>query len=211
MIMVELFFDFQRKKNIRRFGICPPVFHESVAAHCGAMMDMADEFIESYDLGLDYRRVMQLIKYHDICELGMAEDYNSTMSRIDTEYKAKKQDAEKQTIYCLTRKHGKRIADYDAEYDNQTTREAVFVKFLDKLDSVLWQLNAGVQNYRDMDLPPKLTFEEIYDEIATKTNKFIKEFPQLNAFYRKVQEAIKAEYDKHGIEWKEWYWAGQCL
>jgi len=202
---VELFFDFQRKKNIKRYGICPEAFHESVGDHCSAMIDMADDLMTRFDLGLDYRRVIKIIKYHDMGELGLAQDYNASVAEVDSKYKDEKTCLEKETIAKLIKKYGKEIKEFTSEYLEQKTREAKFVKLLDRLDAMFWQVLRGVKNYKDMEIPPCLTLEGIFEGIITKANKLVIEFPQLKEFYREFQKAAKIEYLKNGLPWNDEY------
>ena len=193
---LSIFFDFQRKKLVKRYGNYPENLHESVADHCSAMMDMADELMDSLNLDLDYKRVMRLIKYHDMGELGMEFDIDALEASEVATLKLKKQQQELETIESLSSRHGKKILECWLEYEKQETPESRFVKCLDKLDVYFHEFERGIEFYKKREA--LFTINQI--------KQVAQGFPILNPLFQKILELYKFELKRLiDFNWKDEY------
>ena len=197
--MIELFLELNRLKDVKRFAVYHPIFHETVAEHTFHMAIIADRLFDELDLGdLDYRRVMKLIFYHDVCELGMGNDFDGMTADNNSEYKAQKTRAEDATIKALAKKHGKYIIDLHKEYKAQKTEEAKFVKALDKLQCAIHELDRGAGFSQST--PEQLEYA------ATWATKHIQNFPKLKPIYRDLQERLKKLFKSQNFYWNDdWF------
>lgn len=79
------------------------------------------------------------------------------------------------------------------EYENCRTKEAKFIKALDKLETLTYLIEKGHKHY---DLPSM---------IATYADKAVKNFPELKGMLKMIKSKLKDEYTKGNILWKEEY------
>jgi putative hydrolase of HD superfamily len=88
---------------------------------------------------------------------------------------------------------GKEISELWNEYNECATKEAKFVKALDKIETLTQLAESGYKTY---DKP---------EFIANYANKAVKDFPELLAMLKILKKKLKKEFDKGNIPWKEEY------
>ena len=191
--LLDYFFELNKIKDVKRYKLHHAVFAESVADHCFSMILIAVKFIEELKLDLDFKKVVKLISYHDICELGLEEDFDAVKAQYDAGYNLTKKAYEQKNITELSKKYGKEIYELFDEFEKQETREAKFVKAIDRLETTIHEIIRGVEFFTNLD------FCVFYPQ------KAVENFPELKAFYRELLECMKLEYVKAGYEWKKEY------
>ena len=191
--LLEYFLEINKIKDVKRYVPHHPIFKESVADHAFMMIVLADKFMDELKLGLDYKKVIKLITHHDFCEIGLTADYDAVKANADKNYNDEKEVVERKSIEELSGNHGKEISDLYTEYCEQKTQEAKFVKAIDKLETVIYELMRGAKYLEHTE------FEVKYPR------KAIENFPELKPFYRELLSYMKLEYTRVGHPWKKEY------
>jgi 5'-deoxynucleotidase YfbR-like HD superfamily hydrolase len=93
----------------------------------------------------------------------------------------------------LPKKLGDEVSLLWYEYDEGKTKEAKFVKAMDKIETMSHLINLG---YKYFDCP---------EMIAVYANKTVRNFPELKEYLVKVKQELKKEFEKGNIPWKEEY------
>ena len=191
--LLEMFLELEKIKDVKRYGLHHKVFRESVADHTFLMIVIGTKLMEDLKLNLDYKKVVKLITYHDICELGLASDFDAEKAKTDKDYHCRKKETERKTIENLSNKYGKEFLELYNEYERQQTQEAKFVKAIDKLETNIHEAVRGMKYIINAD------FTALYPKDA------VKNFPLLLPFYREVLAFMKIKYIEAGLPWKEEY------
>ncbi|MCL2228913.1 MAG: HD domain-containing protein [Firmicutes bacterium] len=197
--IIDLFLELGKLRDVKRFTRYHPIFKENVAEHTFHMAVIADRLVCELGLNdLDYRKVMQLVFYHDVCELGMGEDYDGMTADNNPDYKKRKEHDENATIDRLAKKHGKFIKELYQEYKDQKTEESKFVKALDKLQCTIHESDKSVGFAQST--PEQREYAVIW------AIKHIENFPKLKPLYRTAQERIKKIYTENKWHWSDdWF------
>jgi len=191
--LLDYFLEINKIKDVKRYSPYHKVFTESVADHSFMMVVLAIKFIDELKLDLNFKKVVQLITHHDFCEIGLATDYDAVKASADKNYQAEKETFENKNMEELAARHGKEILNLYMEYIRQETREARFVKALDKLEANVYEMMRGPKYFTDAPF------------IATYSNKAVRNFPELIPFLRELQTYMKREYEAAGLTWKDEY------
>lgn len=160
---------------------------ESVADHLYAMTILADYFLplEDIESKLDAEKIQTLITWHDVDELetGDVMGYKKNAADRQKESDAKAVVTEKAPLHMQSV-----IQSTLAEYTNQETTEALFVKAIDKIDPVFYLYN---DNGRKIFAHHKTTRAE-NDRIKIP---YIAKYPYIKRFF----EVIMNEQEKLGV------------
>lgn len=164
--MSKLYEEIYKLKNILRKGwvirgACDKQTNrvESDAEHTFSMAILALEILHKENLKLDELKVIKMCLYHEICEVD-----NGDVTPYDN---ITKQQKYAQEYNCI-----KRIADECdmpeileiwCEFENGETKEAKFVKIIDKLDAVMQS-----KIYSDKGL--------LFDEFYKNAEQIIKDY-----------------------------------
>lgn len=187
---LDFFIDIQGLKKVKRCAPYHKAFHESVADHSYQMVVLAVNLMSQLKLDLDYEKVIKLCLYHDLCELGLENDFDSYASHINKEISKSKKQYERDTITKLASKHNfQEILTYHSEYEQQKTEEAKFVRALDKLEGVLHIIAIPSGKITN----PKWLAIYCHDAVA--------QFPKLIPFYLQVEQRLKTRIEQCGFEW----------
>ncbi|MCL2587666.1 MAG: HD domain-containing protein [Firmicutes bacterium] len=177
---INIFFEFQKMKIVHRYGSHDPIYHENVASHYGTMIAMADELIERFKLNLDFKKVIQLIKYHDMSEIGMIFDFDAMATESNIKIQKEKTVLENKTINNFSKEYGLHIKRHFQEYESQQTNESRFVKIIDRLDAWFRIMERGV--------------DKINNEWALWTtstaDEFARKYQPIVPFYIRVRELL---------------------
>lgn len=190
---------FMRVGSHRGLGHCFETqkgLRETVADHTHNALLIGRAIMDAYpELGLNREKVMDILCDHDLPEVGMDFDYSGVKSAEDPNYKVLKNAAEQKTIDKLTRIYGNNFVSNLKEYDAGQTREALFAKFVDKLESKVFLIKRGVEYCDKTEL----------DFGATSPNKYVKYFPELAPLWQELQCVMRDEYERAGYPWKKEY------
>jgi len=110
---------------------------ESVSEHIGSMVHLARWFIRTYDLKLDFARVIDLICDHDLPELESGD--TPIIPGVDNQTGKAEREASAAMLIAdrMSSSNGAHFLSAFAEYKEGKTDEAKFVRAIDKLDADL--------------------------------------------------------------------------
>ena len=115
---------------------------------------------------------------------------NGEVSKRDKEKMEK--NAMKRFKKMLPKKIGEEIYELWQEYEDGESKEALFVKALDKIETVSHAIENGIK-YTDLDV------------IATYSNKHVNNFIQLKDVSRVLKKRLKKEFERKNLVWKKEY------
>lgn len=197
---LEKIFHFLHKienlKSTLRYNETTSGRKESTADHSRRLALMTFIIIDELKLDVDINKSIKLALVHDLAE-SLTGDIDAIKIAEGTFSKEEKEKLEIEAISdlkdTLPKTIGKEISNLWHEYNDCKTKEAKFIKALDKIET-LTQLAES--------------WYKIYDKphfIANYANKAVKNFPELIDMLKIVKKKLKNEFDKGNIEWKEEY------
>ena len=197
---LEKIFDFLHKienlKSTLRYNKTTSGRKESTAEHTWRLALITFIIADELKLNIDVNKTIKIALVHDLAE-SLTGDIDAILI---TEGKFSKDEKERQEVEAIMKLQqtlpvviGKEISDLWHEYNNCETKEAKFVKALDKIETLTQLAESG---YKIYDKP---------EFIPNYANKSVKSFPELSEMLKIVKRKLKAEFDKGNIEWKEEY------
>ncbi len=163
---------------------------ESTAEHTWSAMMLADLILPLISPPLDKLRVFELLLYHDLVEIETGD------VRLDPDHElADKKEKELAGMKILAEKlpEGlkKRYIELFTEYENLTSREAVFCKAIDALDAQIYFLD-----YKDYWKGWKTEF------LRSKKQRYFEEFPELLEIWEEFLKFCEHEgyLERQGME-----------
>jgi putative hydrolase of HD superfamily len=197
---LEKMFDFlskaERLKSTIRYNKTTSGREESSAEHSWRLSLMTFLIADELELDIDVNRSLKIALVHDIPE-AICGDVDAVLIAEGKFSNEKKQENEIKAMDklrdCLPKMQGDEMHDLWQEYDECKTREARFVKALDKIETLTQLAESG---------------HKIYDKpefIANYADPYVNDFPELKPMLRKLKKRLKAEFEKGGIPWKKKY------
>lgn len=169
---------------------------ESTAAHSWNLTLLVFITATELNIDVDVNKAIKIALVHDLVE-ALAGDTDQSLIFFGKKTKEDKQNEElaamKEIIKTAPKKSGLEIEKLWLEYEKAETREARFVKALDKIECINHMLCQGHENYDHPEL------------IAPFPRKAVEKFPELLPMYQELLARLKPEYIKHGWEWKKEY------
>ena len=169
---------------------------ESTAEHSWRLALITFIIADELKLNIDVNRSSKIVLVHDLAEPLTGDIHEISIA----EGKFSKEEKNKQEIESimnlkktLPETIGKEILDLWHEYNDGNTKEAKFIKALDKIETLTQLAESG---YKIYDKP---------EFIANYANKSVKAFPELLNMLKILKRKLKAEFDKGNIEWKPEY------
>jgi 5'-deoxynucleotidase YfbR-like HD superfamily hydrolase len=163
---------------------------ESVCEHIGSMLTLARWFMRTYDMKLDLGRVVDIICYHDLPELESGD--TPIIPGVDNRAEKETREASAAMIISerMTPSEGSHFLSTLAEYKEGKTREAKFVRAIDKLD-------ADLQFLGNKDAW-KAWSDEFY---RSKREPYYREVPEISEFYDNLLNYLRSDgYLKPSID-----------
>lgn len=201
MSNIEKIFDFLKiasdLKTTLRWVTFPGGRKESSADHSWSLALLAFLLIDEYDLELDTNKVMKMCLVHDLpeCITGDIDSYTVERGEVSKEEKRRGEEkAIEELGKKLPKNHGTEISGLWYEYEEQKTKEAKFVKALDKIET-MHQIAKGGYKF----------FDEALDHMGLYGNKEVKNYPKLKKALMIIKKDLKKEYIKGGHSWKKEY------
>ncbi|KKP85195.1 MAG: Hydrolase (HAD superfamily) [Candidatus Moranbacteria bacterium GW2011_GWF2_35_54] len=186
---LEKIFDFlevaEKLKSTLRYNKTTSGRQESTAEHSWRLALMIFMLADELKLEID---VMAEALTGDIDAILIAEGKISKEEKEIQEARAVEKI--QQTLPALV---GKEITALQNEYNENKTREAKFVKALDKIETLTQLAESG---YKIYDKP---------EFIANYADKAVGEFPELLETLKIVKRKLKIEFKKGNIQWKKEY------
>ncbi|PLW80634.1 hypothetical protein C0585_01450 [Candidatus Woesearchaeota archaeon] len=198
MEKLEKLFEFYRVieklKDVKRFST-QPQFSETTAEHSWKTIMMTYSTAKELDLDMDILHAVKIAMVHDLPELLVGDTdnllvYDGKISVIDKE--TEEESAMKNISKLVSNELGNELFDLWKEYQMNETREAKFVKAMDKLEAISHILYSEEKNAR-------------LDHTVQYADKAILNFPELKPFYSIFKRKLKKRFEKQGMEWKEEY------
>jgi len=197
---LEKIFDFlkiiENLKSTLRYNKTTSGRQESSAEHTWRLALMVFLMAEELKLDVDAARSVKIALVHDIAE-AITGDIDAVLI---AEGKFSKEEKDKNEIEAIARMQallpenpGNEIAGLWNEYNDGKTKEAKFVKAMDKIETHTQLVESGYKTY---DKP---------EYIANYANKAVKQFPELLPMLKILKKKFKAEFAKGNIEWKKDY------
>lgn len=183
-------------KQAIRFSAAKKIKGDSSADHSWRLALMVFMVAEEMKLKINIKKAMKIALVHDIAEGITGEvDYRLIFWGKVTkkEKNAGEVKAMRKIRKTLPEKLGKEIFDLWKDYENSRSREAKFVKALDKLETTIHLLESGHKTY---------DFPEL---IATYPDKAVADFPELKGMLGVVKKKLKGEFRKGKFPWKKEY------
>lgn len=157
---------------------------------------MTTLFLPEQTSPLSEERVLKIALVHDLSE-ALAGDVDAVLiaeGKITKEEKQRRENEAWDTMmHSLPEEQRKRLTEWRNEYEEGTTPEALFVKAMDKLETLLQLAESGFSTY---DKP---------DFIPTYADKAVAKVPTLHSVLREIKKRLKLEFEKGGIPWKPEY------
>jgi putative hydrolases of HD superfamily len=183
-------------KTTFRFGAEENSIKESSADHSWRLALMTFIVADELKINIDINKAMRIALIHDIAE-ALTGDIDTVLIYEGKFNKNKKHKLEltalnkiKNTLPPMT---GKQILDLWHEYENSSSREAKFVKALDKIETLTQITEAGYKTYSKPQFIPNYA------------DKAVNNFPDLMPMLKMAKEKLRAEFKKGGLVWKKEY------
>ncbi len=168
---------------------------DSSADHSWRVALMTFIIAEEINLNLNVLRAVKIALVHDLPEaitgdINYMKIANGEVSKKDKEKMEK--NAMEKFKKMLPKKIGKEVYELWEEYENGKSKEALFVKALDKIETMSHAIENGIK-HTDLDV------------IATYSNKHVNNFIQLKEVSKVLKRRLKKEFEKRKLVWKKEY------
>ena len=200
MSNIKKIFDFLHEveglKSSTRYCRTKTGRQESTAEHSWRLSLMVPIVAKELSLNLDVNHAIKLAIFHDLAEAVTGDIDAITIAKGDVSRDEKRKleiVAMNKLKNLLPEDLGKEIYDLWHEYDNSTSKEAKFIKALDKIETVTQLVEAGYKTYDDADFIPNYP------------DKAVSDFPELKVMLKELKKRLKEEFEKGNIPWKEEY------
>jgi putative hydrolase of HD superfamily len=169
---------------------------DSAASHTWRLTLMAFTFADQLNLKINVERALKISIVHDLCE-SITGDIDYRLIAQNKFPKEEKEKIEKEAIIklksLLPDDLGEKIYGLWQEYQSCSSREAKFIKALDKLETLLQIIEAGYKAYDQPNIIP------VY------ADNVVKDFPELKEVLKLIKIKLRDEFKKGNIPWKEEY------
>jgi putative hydrolase of HD superfamily len=200
---LEKIFDFLKisgnLKNVYRYGDVEILNDESTADHSWRLALVAMIFIKELNLKINTEHALKLAIIHDLPE-SITGDITANRTMVDSKLRKEKEKNEIKAINrlknLLPEIQGSEIHKLWHDYEYSKTKEAKFIKALDKIEAYINWIEAGYKYIVKCGGPHLVA---IYPDEA------VKDFPKLIPTLRILKQKMKKEFKKGGIEWKKEY------
>lgn len=169
---------------------------ESSADHSWRLAMMAFMIGEKLDLEINVLHAVKLALVHDVAEAETGDIdarliYNGTVLK---EQKAKDEEAAlSKMISILHEDQAGEVMKLWKEYEEGKTREAKYIRALDKMEGLMHYIANGKGIFDEPDL------------MGSYGNKVVGEFPELKPIFQLIKDDLKRLCLKNKKEWKNEY------
>ncbi len=195
--ILGFFYQAERLKSTIRFSEEPEALRDSSAAHSWKLTLMVMIMADELKLEINVEKAIRMAIIHDLAEsiTGDIDHILIVQGKISKEDKRKAEEQAMNKIKkSLPKKIGQDIYDLWQEFEKGLTKEAKFVKALDKIEAMIRFLEGGHKVWHDNP-----------ESIPIHADKAVKYFPQLEGILRIIKQDMKKEFKKGGIPWEEKY------
>ncbi|NUJ97680.1 HD domain-containing protein [Candidatus Gracilibacteria bacterium] len=169
---------------------------ESISDHSFRVLLIVFVMYRKLKPNIDLLKTLKIALVHDIIEGVVGDtDYNSVyLGLVSKEEKAEKElEAIQKIRESLPEKIGNEIFFLWMDYEKAITKEAKFVKALEKTESILHTIYYGD------------SYINIVDKFATYCDNAMKECSELHPYYAEVKRKLKEVCQSGGLDWKDSY------
>lgn len=170
---------------------------ESVAEHVYGMHILTDYFLPFYP-GLDEAKVHNLISWHDMAEALVGD--MTTMSKTES-HKQAEFKAEQELIAHAPEHLAEKLRTLFDEYNTQTTKEAQFVKAIDKVEPFVHIYFLSKTTTFEPDFLRKELSDDILRSYQENRRKYLVDFPM---FLRLDEVLLPAILETNYIHPEAW-------
>jgi putative hydrolase of HD superfamily len=197
---IKQVFNFLHKienlKRTKRFKTVNDIDGDSVGDHTWRLALMTFVVAEKLKIDVDLLKSLKIALVHDLPE-SVTDDIDQKRKFLENisneEKRVSEEKAMLEIIQDLPSDLGNELFDLWLEYEKDESREARFVKALDKIEGLMTHLELYNGKIDGHDLAGK------------HGNKEIKNFPDIAEFFKNFKEELKTEFKKHNLEWKKEY------
>jgi putative hydrolase of HD superfamily len=197
---IKRVFDFLHKvenlKRTKRFKTVEDINGDSVADHAWRLALMTFVVAGELKIDVDVLKSLKIALAHDLPE-SITDDIDQKRKKIENisneEKRLTEEKAMREIIQDLPSDLGQELLNLWLEYEEGETREARFVKALDKIEGLMTHLELYSGKI------------DGYEITAKHGNKEVKKFPEIAKFFKNFKEELKIEFQKHNLEWKKEY------
>ena len=186
----------ERLKSTLRYNSMRSGRRESSAEHSWRLVLMTVLFAQKYAPNLSEERLMKIALVHDLAE-ALAGDVDAVLiaeGKVTKEEKLRREEEAWNTMMDeLPPDQGHQLSAWRSEYEVGATAEAMFVKAMDKLETLLQLVETGYAIY---DKP---------DFIPMYADKAVAKVPELHGVLGEIKKRLKIEFNKGGIKWRGEY------
>ena len=177
-----------------RYSETSKIPKESSAAHSWQLALMAFLIADELNLDVNVEKALKIAVIHDIAE-SLTGDVDMILIKDKKVTKKEKYQLEIRAINKFSNFFPKscKIKDLWQEYQENKTKEARFIKALDKIEALVFLSEIGYKFYDRPELIPAYA------------DNFVKAFPELLPLLKVVKFKLKKEFKKGNIEWKNEY------
>jgi len=196
--VLNFFQQAEQLKQTLRFSERKDTVRESSADHSWRLSLMVFVTAEELRIDLDKEKALKIAIVHDLAESIVGDvDFRLIVDgKISKEEKKKREKGAMQEIRnSLPNKLGNEIYNLWNDYEKGSTREARFVKALDKLETLSHLLSVGYKAYRN-DRP---------EIIPNYADEAVRDFPELIKLLKLIKQGLKIEFKKCNIPWTKKY------
>lgn len=197
---MESVFDFlhevEKLKSTLRYTSLRCGRKESTAEHSWRLALMSFLVAKQLGLDIDTERAMKIALVHDIAEAvtGDIDAIRIAEGEVSREEKNHLElDAMEKLKATLPKELGEDFYSLWEEYDNASSKEAKFIKALDKIETLTQLTESGYKTY---DKP---------EFIANYADNAVRAFPELKGMLKIVKRKLRDEFEKGNLPWKEEY------
>lgn len=181
-------------KSTIRFKDSKNIVGDSAAAHSWRVALMTFVVVNELKIKINLTKSLEMAIIHDIVESAVGNvDYTSiSKGKITEKQKAiLENEAIEKLKKLMPSFSGKNIFGLWKEYEKGITKEAKFIKAMNKLETLMYLAEVGFKSYDKPELIPNYADEAINN------------FPTLKYILKEIKNELKVELKKSGVSWKK--------
>jgi len=195
--LIDFFVKTSSLKRTFRYSSCPERIQEPTAGHAWMVTFMVPILAEVFDIDIDVSHAMEIANVHDLPEYVLDYDYDSYLVATGA---LKQSDKEKEEMSVMSKikddyGFGDRLFSLWKEYEDGESREAKYVKAIDKLECHLHIIERGGTWSGVGDAKHQVEYAD----------KAVRNFPELEPFLKSLKKKLRPLMEKQGLVWKQEY------
>lgn len=195
--LVDFFVSINKLKKVLRYSTCPDNVRDSSSDHSWKLALMVIQIAEKLKLNLDILHASKIALVHDLPEYIEGDIDSLLIKRGQISYEQKSAMEERAAQHIRdSYEFGEDLYNLWKEFEDSKTKEAKYVKALDKIEALTHLISIEYVARHDDD-EAELT--------ATYADNAVREFPELIPLLKATKTQLKNLYQKIGYNWKPEY------